>query len=87
MYVTYCVGCGVFLLGTDDGAAAHGCVQGALALDNSLTGAAAAADLAANLGDGFPIVRHLEGFVVVVVMVIVVTCCVWWLGRRGYDIR
>lgn len=70
--LTYGIACGVLLLRADNGAAAHGLVQGALALDNGLAGAtASSADLAANLGDGFPVLRHVGGW-----CCRVVTCCV-----------
>lgn len=53
---TYDIASGVLLLGCEDTARALGGVQGALALDDSLTGATgAAAGLAADLGDGVPV--------------------------------
>lgn len=52
------VGGAKLLLCADDGTGALGSIQGALALDDSLTlGSTRAARLAANLGDGIPF-RH-----------------------------
>jgi len=56
---TYDVTGGVLLLGCENTARALGGVQSALALDNSLAGGSAAAGLAANLGDGVPIVHGI----------------------------
>ena len=58
---TYGITRGEFLLGRDGGARSLGSVESRLALDDRLarTGAAAA-HLASDLGDGFPVVvRHL----------------------------
>lgn len=60
MRFTYCVADGVLLLAPDDGAAAHRGVKGALALDDGLALADAAADGLADLGNLVP-VRHLDG--------------------------
>jgi hypothetical protein len=57
---TYCVADGILLLAADDGAAAHGGVKGALALDDGLALAGTAADGLADLGDLVP-VRHIDG--------------------------
>lgn len=52
------IGGGVLLLRGDDGSAALGGVESALAFDGRLAlGSAGSADFAANLGGGFPVVH------------------------------
>lgn len=55
---THGVARGVFLLRADDGAGALGFVQGSFAADDGLTLGGAAVGLAADLGDGVPVVSH-----------------------------
>lgn len=50
-----------FLLCTDDSTGTLSSVQSALATDDSLTLRGPSARLAPDLGDGVPIVRHVEG--------------------------
>lgn len=57
---THSVAYGELLLGTDDGAAALGSIQGALAADDGLALGTAAANLASNLDSWLP-VRHFDG--------------------------
>lgn len=58
--VTYRIAGAKLLLCRDDGSAALGCVELALASNDCLSGCAAAAGFAADLGDGVPVVRHCE---------------------------
>lgn len=55
---TYSIASTVFLLSTDDGAAALGSVEGTLPAHDSLAwSASAAAGLAPNLGDAVPVIH------------------------------
>jgi hypothetical protein len=58
--LTYGVTGGELLFCSDDGSAALGGVEGALASYDCLSCGTAAAGLAANLGDTIPVFRHCE---------------------------
>jgi hypothetical protein len=78
---TYDVTSGIFLLG-DNATGTLGSVQGALALDDGLAGGgASSAELAADLGGGFP-VRHFERRLDLVVEVLKLSIRVVESGRR-----
>lgn len=65
--VTYCVGTAVLLLRANDAAASLSSVESGLSPNDGLAlGGTRSADLAANLGDVVPVVRHLAGVVRVV---------------------
>ena len=55
----YSVACGELLLCADDGTASLRLVQGALAADHGLTLRSSATGLAANLGNGIPVVHDV----------------------------
>ena len=58
---SYGIGAGVFLLGGDDGSTSLGGVEGSFTADNSLTLGRATFGLAADFGDGIPVVGHSSG--------------------------
>ena len=60
--MTYCVSTGVFLLCGDYCSASLGSVEGTFTADNCLTLRGTAFGLAADFGDGIPVVRHVGGF-------------------------
>ena len=62
--MTYRIAGGVLLLCRDDRTASLGGIEAALSTDDRLAHAAGAARLATDLGNGIPVVRHLESFVV-----------------------
>jgi len=59
--MTYRIAGGVLLLCGHDRTASLSGVEGALSTHNGLAHAAGAASLAPDLGDGIPIVRHIDG--------------------------
>lgn len=59
---TYSVSSGELLLGRNNASAPHGCVEGALALNDRLAGTSHAATSAgADLGNTVPVVTHFVG--------------------------
>lgn len=72
---TYGVARSVLLLRAEDGTAALGLVECALASDDCLALCAATASLASNLRDGIPVVHYCDRVTLVVKLKWM--CCVW----------